>query len=86
MTTFCPISALQRTQDKGCIQVAPGVYLQTQAHILQDPPTLPANHGIDFTTAPFWLTTATGEPPHPVFDSLDDDLLDLWCLVAAAAA
>ncbi|WP_329889287.1 hypothetical protein [Stenotrophomonas sepilia] len=72
-------AALKVAQDNGSVEVAAGVYLNSQESIVADQAKLSDEDGaknIDFTKAPFWLTTDDGQV-QPVYGVDDEDLIDV---------
>ena len=68
---------LELVEAKGCIQVTAGVYVQTSENLIAEqvtwgPEDLSAD--ADFSVAPFWITTDSGDDPVPVED--EDDVVD----------
>lgn len=71
---------LELVKEKGCIQVTTGVYVQTAQNLIAEqitwgPEDLSADS--DFSVAPFWITTDSGDDPVPVEDSEDSELAAL---------
>ena len=80
--TILAADLLELVAAKGCIQVTGGVYVQTAQNLIAEqvtwgPEDLSADS--DFSVAPFWITTDSGDDPVPV-DGADDS--ELAALVA----
>jgi len=77
--TDTPAEAIQAAQAEGQIEIAPGVYLNSQESIVADQADLSDEDGakkIDFTKAPFWMTTDDGQV-HPIYGVDDEVLIDV---------
>lgn len=77
--TYTPAEALQAAQAEGQIEIAPGVYLNSQESIVADQANLGDEDGAktaDFTTAPFLITTDDGQV-QPVHGEDDKDLIEV---------
>ena len=78
--TLLAADLLELVKEKGCIQVTAGVYVQTSENLIAEqitwgPEDLSAD--ADFSVAPFWITTDSGDDPVPVEDSEDAELAAL---------
>jgi len=72
-------AALKVAQDNGSVEVAAGVYLNSQESIVADQADFSDEDGAkttDFTTAPFWITTNDGQV-QPIYGVDDKDLIDV---------
>ena len=72
-------SILKALEEKGTIEVQPGVYLSTGDDIMADQETwneFDAAKDIDFSVSPFWITTDNGVAPEG-FGSIEEALRSL---------
>lgn len=72
-------SILKALEEKGTIEVQPGVYLSTGDNIMADQETwneFDAAKDIDFSVSPFWITTDNGVAPEG-FGSIEETLRSL---------
>ena len=72
-------AALKVAQDKGSVEVAAGVYLNSQESIVADQADWSDEDGakkVDFMKAPFWIITDDGQV-QPVYGVDDEDLIDI---------
>lgn len=72
-------AALHVAQVEGSVQKAVGVWLCSQEHVIDDQEVWGDEDGakaIDFTIAPFWITTDCGNDPTPIYGADDDDLIE----------
>lgn len=77
--TYIPAEALQAAQAEGQIEIASGVYLNSQECVVADQADFSDEDGdktTDFTKAPFWITTDDGQV-QPVYGEDDKDLIDV---------
>ncbi|CAN7170440.1 hypothetical protein LJR168_002657 [Pseudoxanthomonas sp. LjRoot168] len=75
-------AALKVAQDKGSVEVAAGVYLNSQESIVADQADFGDEDGAkttDFTKAPFWITTNDGQV-QPIYGVDDKDLIDVLAM------
>ena len=72
-------SILRALEEKGTIEVQPGVYLSTGDNMMADQETwneFDAAKDIDFSVSPFWITTDNGVAPES-FGSIEEALRSL---------
>ena len=72
-------SILKALEEKGTIEVQPGVYLSTGENMTADQETWDEFDGakhVDFSIAPFWITTDNGAAPEG-FGSIEEALRSL---------
>ena len=72
-------SILKALEEKGTIEVQPGVYLSTGDNMMADQETwneFDAAKDIDFSVSPFWITTNDGATPEG-FGSIEEALRSL---------
>ena len=70
---------IKTLEEKGSIEVQPGVYLSTGENMAADQEAWDETDGtkhVDFSDSPFWITTDNGSDPEG-FDSLDEVLKSL---------
>lgn len=66
---------IEECENKGFVTLGGGVYLQAQEDIMNDQEAWSdddESKEMDFTTAPYWITTDDGAVPEAVYD--EDDL------------
>lgn len=71
---------LELVEAKGCIQVTAGVYVQTAQNLIDEQVTWgpeDLSFDSDFSVAPFWITTDSGDDPVPVEGHEDSELAAL---------
>jgi hypothetical protein len=69
---------LKKVDKKGCVEIQSGVYLHTQADIIaeqKDWDDEDDSKDLDFTVAPYWVTTDDGATPESVYSA--DDIANL---------
>ncbi len=62
----------------GLVEVQPGVFLQTAQNMVEEQSTWPDEDpakGMDFSVAPYWVTTDDGVTPIPVWN--EEDLVEV---------
>lgn len=73
--------ALDQADKQGYAQISEGVSLHSQANIVSEQAQwaeLDGAKGVDFTTAPYWLTDDSGAEPVPVSGADDEDLRQVF--------
>ena len=74
MNTQIWINASTLAQTLGWVEVQDGCYLNTAQSIISEQSGWDEADGskkIDFTKAPFWITTDNGCAPQPIYDEQD---------------
>ena len=80
--TYTPAETIQAAQAEGQIEIATGVYLNSQESIVADQADWGDEDGAkttDFTKAPFWITTNDGQV-QPIYGVDDKDLIDVLAM------
>ena len=79
ITTYSSDEAIRAAQAEGCIEIAEGVYLNSQESILADHADWSDEDdamNMDFTKAPFWINTNDGKV-QPIYGADDEGLIDI---------